>query len=310
MNVSYTGPLQQSWSRMMRMLFQPFRLEFWLTVGFAAFLANLTHGGGGGGGGKGFSFKGRPHVPFPEVARHVADFLLSPVWGPVVIAIAVCGIIFGLVLLWICSRGKFIFLDNVMRERAAIVEPWKRFARHGNALFVFWFAMVAVYGALFLMISLPLLPAFLMAIKGGGAWTALGVFAVSWWIAAMVPLAVVVWLTHVFLFDAVVPIMYRHDLGILAAWGRFFSLFRTNVLNFIAFGFVYLLLQILVATIILIVGFSTCCIGFLLVSFPYVGSVVMLPIEVTLRGFGPDFLEQFGPEWTIAPKPAPPAPAA
>jgi hypothetical protein len=41
-----------------------------------------------------------------------------------------------------------------------------------------------------------------------------------------------------------------------------------------------------------------------------VGSVVTLPIEITLRGFGPDFLEQFGPEWTIAPKPAPPAPAA
>ena len=47
MNVSYTMPLQQSWARMVRMLFRPFRLESWLTVGFAAFLSEyLSHFGG------------------------------------------------------------------------------------------------------------------------------------------------------------------------------------------------------------------------------------------------------------------------
>ena len=36
------------------------------------------------------------------------------------------------ILLWISSRGKFIYLDNVVHDRAQIVEPWSRFRRLGD----------------------------------------------------------------------------------------------------------------------------------------------------------------------------------
>jgi hypothetical protein len=63
------------------------------------------------------------------------------------------------------------------------------------------------------------------------------------------------------------------------------------------------------------VGFSTCCIGFILFGLPYVSSLVTLPVLVTFRGLGPEFLAQFEPELSVfgaetaAPAPAPP-PAA
>jgi hypothetical protein len=314
MNVSYTGPLQQSWERMVRMLFRPFRLEMWLTLGFAAFLSEyLSHGSGGGG--KDFSFKHKIHAPFPDVARKVAEFLLDPVWGPIAILIAVCAITMGLIFLWVSCRGKFIFLDNVMHERAAIVEPWKAYARLGNSLFRFWLVFAILVVALFVMISFPLLPALFGAIAAGGAWHAFGVLAVAWWVAAMVPFAVLVGCTYVFLSHFVVSIMYRDGIGVMAAWSRFFSLFRTNVLNFIAYVFFCLILQVGVMAAIMAAGFGTCCIGFVLLAIPYIGSVILLPIETTLRGLGPDFLQQFGPEWTIgsatpAVAPTPPAPSA
>jgi hypothetical protein len=69
--------------------------------------------------------------------------------------------------------------------------------------------------------------------------------------------------------------------------------------------------MILTVTAIVVAGFSTCCIGFLLMAIPYVSSVVLLPVDVLFRGLGPDFLAQFGPQWAITGAPAtPPQPGA
>ena len=50
-----------------------------------------------------------------------------------------------------------------------------------------------------------------------------------------------------------------------------------------------------------IIGFGTCCIGVVLMIIPYIGNVVLLPVTVTSRGLGPEFLAQFGPEWETFP---------
>ena len=50
-------------------------------------------------------------------------------------------------------------------------------------------------------------------------------------------------------------------------------------------------------------GLFTCCLGFTLLAIPYIGSVVTLPISYTFRTFSLEFLEQFGPGYTIFPRP-------
>jgi hypothetical protein len=298
---------------MVRMLFRPFRIGFWLTLGFAAFLSEgLSHLPRGGGEGR-VSTHGEHGSQLPEVARGAAHFLLHPVWGALVIAILVCATIAILVFMWISSRGKFIFLDDVLRERAAIVEPWKRFAGQGDSLFVFWLALTLASIGAVIALTLPLLPAFLAAVASGQAWPVLTAITVSWWVAAMVPLGLFLAYTHLFLFHFVVPIMYRDGIGVLAAWGRFLALFRMNVIPFLVFGLFFLILQIAVGVAVVMVGFSTCCVGFVLMAIPYVSSVVLLPVDTVFRGLGPDFLTQFGPGASTAAVPpagAPPASGA
>ena len=41
------------------------------------------------------------------------------------------------VLMWIGSRGRFIFTDCIVRNRGAIAEPWREFRREGNSFFLF-----------------------------------------------------------------------------------------------------------------------------------------------------------------------------
>jgi hypothetical protein len=302
MSSSYVAPLQTAWSRTRRMLFKPFRFDFWLVLGFAAFLSEgLTHSGGGGGGGGGGGRFGMHErgAAFRAVVRHVAGFLLHPVWGVLIVCILTLVAIALLVFMWISSRGKFIFLDGVVHERAAIVEPWKRFAREGNSLFVFWFLLSIASVAAVIGLSLPLIPAVLNAAATGEGWPLVIAIALSWWAAAMVPLILVIAYTHLFLFQFVVPIMYRNRIGVMAAWSRFLALLRRSVGSFLAFGVFYLVLLIGFVVAAGIVGFSTCCIGFLVMGLSYIGSVVLLPAHVLFRGLGPDFLAQFGPEWSV-----------
>lgn len=300
MNPSYTVALQESWSRMVRMLFRPFQLERWLTVGFAAFLANyFSHPGGprGGGGWRSHGWHGET----PEALRHAAGFLLHPAWGPLIAALALLAMVAVLLFAWASARGKLIFLENVLTERAAFFEPWRRFKRLGNSLFIFWLIFTVLAVAVGLGISLPVLIPILQALESGESWGVLISLIAVWWVIVMAPFLLVVSLTYLFLEQFVVPIMHRQNVGVLEGWRRFFTLFSAHAAHFIGFALLYLLLSVAAGIGIVIVGFATCCVGFLLLGIPYVSSVILLPLEVTLRGLGPDFLAQLGPEWAIAP---------
>src|SRR5207248_7435365 len=44
--------------------------------------------------------------------------------------------------LWITSRGRFIFIDCLVRNRAAIGEPWREYRREGNRFFLFLLVLI------------------------------------------------------------------------------------------------------------------------------------------------------------------------
>jgi hypothetical protein len=308
MAVSYTLAVQHSWARMVRMLFRPFRLDTWLVLGFAAFLSEfLSHPPSARGG---WSMREtRPEVP--ESVRHVAAFLLHPAWGAALVAIVAVLSIVLLLLIWLSCRGKFVFLDNVARERVAIVEPWKRFRRHGSSLFAFWLGMTLVAASIGLAIALPFLITVLQALQSGEVRPVVTALLAASWLAMLAPFVLVTMFAFLLLEQFVVPIMYRDDLGVFAAWRRLFSLAGVHKLEFIGYALFFLVVSVALGVAVVIAGFATCCVGFILLVIPYVSSVVLLPIEVTLRGMGPDFLAQYGPEWSIYAKleMPPPAPA-
>ena len=74
-----------------------------------------------------------------------------------------------------------------------------------------------------------------------------------------------------------------------------------NLMYFFLYGLIILALYILLFICIVIAGLFTCCIGFIILSIPYIGTVILLPVSYTFRAMSVEFLEQFGPEFKIFP---------
>jgi hypothetical protein len=131
-------------------------------------------------------------------------------------------------------------------------------------------------------------------------------------VPALIAVALVIAVISVALNDFIVPTMaVRGCPSVLAA----FRVFIDEVLH-VAPGtcVLYLLMRFImsfaVGATVTIIGCLTCCIGFCIFGFPYVGTVILLPIAYFFRSYPLYFLEQFGPQWRIFPAPAsaPPAP--
>jgi len=105
-----------------------------------------------------------------------------------------------------------------------------------------------------------------------------------------------------FLNDFVVPIMYKYKITTSKAWFKFLPILSRHLGYFVLYGLFIFVLMILVVICIVLFGLFTCCLGFLLLIIPYIGSVVLLPISYTFRAFSVEFLEQFGEDFTIFPK--------
>ncbi len=163
--ISVTEPVSPALERVKTMLFKPFDLGKWFTIGFCAWLAFLGGGGGGGGFNSGFtnSFDNKVNVNNTGSAgdslRHgyheARDYVLNNLdWiVPVAVAAVILLLALGLLILWLSSRGRFMFLHCVALDKAEVAEPWSKFEREANSLF--WFRLVL--GLIGMVVMLPLL---------------------------------------------------------------------------------------------------------------------------------------------------------
>ena len=99
--------------------------------------------------------------------------------------------------------------------------------------------------------------------------------------------------------DFVIPLMYRHSITTTQAWGKFLALHRTSGGYFFLYAFWKVILALVALVCIVAAGLLTCCVGFVLMIIPYIGSVLLLPVSVFFRFLGPEFLRQFGSEYDI-----------
>ncbi|MCZ6507417.1 MAG: hypothetical protein O7A04_05140 [Acidobacteria bacterium] len=292
--VSLLEALQDGWSWMVSMLFRPFDVRKWFVVGFAAWLAGLAGWGGGGGGSVSDDDGGAQIL---HSAQDGWDWLTSHELAAGMIFAGLLTLLALIVaVLWVSSRSKFIFLDNVVCDRAEIVEPWKRFRRQGNSLFAFRLVVALIciplaFGLIGLCVWLAVGPGGWAHLEGAA--TVAGVVG-----TALLGLVLIIATLYTFFFlDAfVVPLMHRYDLGVMDAWRRFLALLGARPGWFLASGLFVFVLCILALVVVLTTGFMTCCLGFLLLAMPYVGTVLLLPLIITYRAFTVAFLGQFDSE--------------
>ena len=117
--ISVIDPIMPAIERVKIMLFRPFDLSKWFTIGFCAWLAYLLQGGGGGGGN--YSHPGQDGYP------DFHNFLNEHLMLVIVLGSVLAGLIIAIVVtcLWLSSRGKFMFLHCVAKNKAEIVLPWR-----------------------------------------------------------------------------------------------------------------------------------------------------------------------------------------
>ncbi len=284
-------PFGEAFELMKKILFQPFDLKKWLVIGFAAFLASLS-------GGFTSSFNPLSRWSTREDNKAIAESF-HDVWSEgqmewwVIALIAVGALIIvavALVLVWVGARGRFIFTDCIVRNRAAIVVPWKEFRVEANSFFMFsvlafltltTFAVIGTLG-----LALPLI------LRGHGArpGTAL-LIAFCLFLFVLACLAFGFALTLLLM----VPVMYRQRCRAMDAFGQTLRLMRGHAGPLLLYMLFFLVLVIAAAVISCAVTCVTCCIA----AIPYVGTVVLLPLPVTLSAFSLLFLRQFGPNYDV-----------
>ncbi|MGA2171834.1 MAG: hypothetical protein ABSG82_02310 [Sedimentisphaerales bacterium] len=291
-HVSVIDPIRPAIEHVRLMLFKPFDISKWLTVGFCAWLAYL----GEGSGGSGFNYSMNDHNT-SVIKDHIFTYLPLIIIG-VVIAIPIF-IIIGLVLCWLRSRSQFMFVHCIAGNKAEVVAPWNKFAGQGNSLFLFR-VVVGLIG--FAVVGLPLAIAVVATIALHQTGLVAGVVsgllvAVLGVVGAAILFILIAKLTT----DFVVPIMFLRTTSCIAGWREFLVLLSCNKAR-IAF---YILFQIMISLAIFFVIITVCVIGCccccasLLLFVPYVGTVILLPIFVFKRAYSLFYLRQFGAQFDV-----------
>jgi len=200
-----------------------------------------------------------------------------------------------ILILWISSRAKFIYLEAIANDTFKVVEPWKRFRPLGNSLFGFRAALAAISFGLFLVIGIA---AFLIALPDIRA-KSFGSFALASILIGVfliLPLGIMVglidWATRYF----ITHIMFATGQSTLPAWREFRqAVLPGNKGRFFLFLLMQGLLSLAVHMAQMMIGCVTCCIGLL----PYLSTVVALPLHVFMRAYPIYFLQQFSPRYQI-----------
>jgi len=300
-------PFGEAFELTKKILFQPFNLGKWCVIGFAAFLAGGVNFNFGfrfpfnGGNWNFLSSSYNPsNVPSFASGEHIQAWVFALI---AVISLIVLAII--VVLSWLRARGAFIFTDCIVRNRAAIVEPWKEFQREGNSLFLFsWLVVLLFLATAAAAFAIFLLPITISGKSVGGkdVGTIVGIVL----FCALVFFAGLGW---ALISHFMVPIMYRRRCRAVVALRESTSLLMAHPAPII----LYFLFLIVLAIACGIVGCVTTCVTCCIAAIPYVGTVILLPIFVLLRSFLLCFLRQFGPDYDawagIAQAEPPPLPA-
>jgi hypothetical protein len=304
--VSVIDPISPAIQRVKDVLFKPFVLGRWFTIGFCAWLAYLGSGGGGvGGGGPPYNAPHKPHEQQAQIAEGInaaKEYILDNLcWIiPLIAIVAVVMIGIGLLIIWLNSRGKFMFLHCVATNKSEVKVPWHKFRKHGNSLFLFRVVLgiislvivaVPILGIVFLAIMMATKTVPYVASIPGIVIFGLIIFALS----------IALFLVKKFTLDFVVPIMFLQTASCVAGWREFLTILSVNKARFALYILFQIVIAIAIGAIIAIgfcIGCCLCCASLLLL-IPYIGTVILLPLLVFERAYSLYYLRQFGPGFDV-----------
>jgi hypothetical protein len=306
--ISVTEAVEPAYERVKLILFKPFNLSKWFVIGFCAWLAGLGESGGSpGGGGNSTNFDNQQASHYYQQAR---DYVVANyAWIiPLAAALVVLLLAIFVLVVWLSSRGKFMFLHCVAGNVAEVEVPWSKYARQANSLF--WFRIAVSLAGMVLW--LPLLVFIIIDISRmfrRGEADVVGVLLAVASVLALMLASLVLVLIRKFTMDFVVPIQFLRGSGCTAAWREFLGLLSAHPGKFTIYILFQIVLGMAIAALIGAAILATLCIACCLMSLPYIGTVFLLPVIIFKRAYSLYYLAQYGPQFDVfPPEPAQPQP--
>jgi len=316
--ISVTEPVSPALERVKTMLFKPFDLGKWFTIGFCAWLALLGDGGGGGGGfNSGFNNHfnnnnsgGMTAESFRHGYHRTRDYVMNNLdWIiPALAAAVILLLAFWVLIIWLSSRGRFMFLHCVALDKAEVAEPWNKFEREANSLFCFRLVM-ALIGIVLMLPTLIVIAGLIVRMVLRGEPDFIGIMVAAGLGLVFFAVAIVFALINKFTEDFIVPIQFLRGGKCLAAWKEFWGLLANHAGLFTLYILFQIVMGMAIGIIVLGAVLITCCLAACLMIIPYLGTVLLLPVLVFKQSYPLYFLRQFGPGYDVFPPafPAPPA---
>ena len=289
MHISVIDPITPAWNHMVRILFKPFSFKKWLALGFCAFLAQCGEQSGNGSN----AWNTPRNKNWNQTTDWIdANFVFFITMASIAAVLIFCVILF---IMWISSRGKFMLIDGIVKNRGAIREPWKEFKSLANSLFLLSVGIeflaifcIATIGGIGVLIALPDISENVFTIYGLIAIILTAILLLLFIVACIA----ITFFMQIFL----VPTMYLKRLRAIEAWKLAWAEFYVGHK---CSSFLLLLMMIVLGigagTVTMFVMCATCCIA----ALPYVSSVVLLPITVFFVCYALMYIQQFGEDWTF-----------
>src|SRR5438552_10719111 len=268
------NPFGEAFELMKRILFQPFDLKKWFIIGLAAWLANL------GGGGGGFNYPYNRGEEFQKLNETISQIPHS------VLVTGICALIAVVLLLvvlfaWLRARGRFMFIDCIVKNRGAIAEPWREFRTEGNSYFLFSLTAAVCLVLFAALVSAPLV---YMAIRGR-FYLSLHRDRLEPYVLLITALWVFIILLVVFAGARIVNFMVLVTYP-LRCWAYQAVRAVTSLISRHPGEIVlYCLFLIVLALASAMVGCVVTCATWCIAAVPSVGTLILLPVFVLLLSF-------------------------
>jgi hypothetical protein len=282
----------------------PVRFETWLTLGFVAFLDQCGRTSGG------FSIPG--NLGGDGAGSRRTEALVSPLlaraeWPPadwgwvagVALGILVAILLVVALVLWLNSRGVFLYLDGVVRGRAEVTRPWREHAARADSYFLWSLGLaLATLAVIALLVALAIPLVLALRRDGFGVGPVVGLVALAGGLVGLILLAS---LLSLLLRDFVAPLQWRLGLSCGQALPLGLRLVAEQPLTFLVYVLVKLAFALLAGLLAVLVGCLTCCLGFL----PVVSQTLLQPLYYFERAWSLLLLRRLGHDvFAVAREPA------
>jgi hypothetical protein len=296
--VEVIRPFEDAFEVTKQILFRPFDMQKWFVIGFAAWLANL------GTGSYNYNFN-RQDWKDTSVIQKVDEWLSEiPHWmlfggiAALVVLILAITIFFA----WLRARGRFMFIDCIVKNRGAIAEPWREFREEGDSYFLFSLLVGITVAVIVGVAALP----FMLPLFRNATFSSPDVYMICAIVAWAFVLIVLIFAWTV-VSHFMIVVMYRRRCRAREGFQAAVSLISNYPGEITLYCLFWIVLAIGAGIVSCAATLATCCLALL----PYIGTVILLPVLVCLRAFGLRFVRQFGPEydvWAVLPQAPSPAP--